>query len=380
MGERMDGQDNWILEGGYVLRDEELQREDLYIAERCIVAAPPQKAQRLDARELWVLPGIVDVHGDAFERIVMPRPGVTFPLPPSLAEADRQMTSNGITTAFHGLTVSWEPGLRSLEAARAFVGALLDLQDRFACDTRINFRWETYALDAVGDVLDWLDWMPGAILSINDHTTINLRQPAGSRKIGRMAERTGLSPADCIGALESMAQKSAEVPEALARLAAGARQRGVSILAHDEADPATRATHRALGILASEFPMNEPTARAAREAGEHVVLGAPNVLRGGSQNDALDATGALAAGLCTALSSDYWYPSLLLAPFVLTERAGLDFATAWDTISRSPAEIAGLGDRGRLDPGLRGDVIAVCPRSRTVREVFVAGRRKLSLA
>jgi alpha-D-ribose 1-methylphosphonate 5-triphosphate diphosphatase len=110
-----------------------------------------------------------------------------------------------------------------------------------------------------------------------------------------------------------------------------------------------------------------------------VVFGAPNVLRGGSQNNAVDAGPAMAQGLGSVLSSDYFYPALVLAPFHLSDREGMDFAAAWACVSAHPAEVAGLADRGRLAPGLRGDVIAVCPKTRRVRAVFVAGRRRLAL-
>lgn len=356
-----------------------MMRADLHLTGGQVADDPVHGARLFDATGLWLLPGIVDVHGDGFERVLMPRPGVTFPLDLALAETDRQMIANGITTAFHGLTVSWEPGLRSRDAALAFVTALGHAQAGLACDVRINFRWETYALDAVDVVLDWLREVPGSILSINDHTTINLNQPAGSRKIARMAERTGLSPEECLAALARMAERAGEVPLAVARLAATAAARSVPMLAHDEASPDIRAAHRDIGITASEFPMTEPTARAARDAGEHVVFGAPNVLRGGSQNNAVDAGPAMAQGLGSVLSSDYYYPALALAPFHLADRGGMDFAAAWATVSANPAEVAGLADRGRLSPGLRGDVIALCPQTRRVRAVFVAGRRRLVL-
>ncbi|MFT6785387.1 MAG: alpha-D-ribose 1-methylphosphonate 5-triphosphate diphosphatase [Dinoroseobacter sp.] len=369
----------WILAGGTVLQDKTMHRSDLYLEDGCIADAAASNAHVFDATGLWLLPGIVDVHGDGFERILMPRPGVTFPLPLALAEADRQLITNGITTAFHGLTISWEPGLRSRRAAGDFVNALAAAQNSLACDTRINFRWETFALEAVDEVLKWTDRLPGSILSINDHTTINLNEPAGSRKIGRMAERTGLSPEDCLRELARMAERADEVPAVLARLATAARARGVSMLAHDEPSVEIRMAHRALGICASEFPMTEGTASAARAAGEHVVFGAPNVLRGGSQNNAVDAGPAMASGLGSVLSSDYFYPSLLLAPFHLVDHACMEFADAWAFVSRHPAEVAGFVDRGSLESGLRGDVIALCPETRRVRAVFVAGRRRLVL-
>jgi alpha-D-ribose 1-methylphosphonate 5-triphosphate diphosphatase len=125
--------------------------------------------------------------------------------------------------------------------------------------------------------------------------------------------------------------------------------------------------------------MTIETARAARLAGEHVILGAPNVLRGGSHNGAIAAAEAVLAGDCTALSSDYYYPAPLAAPFLLARRHGMDLARAWALVSSHPAEVAGLADRGRLAPGLRADVLLVDARTEwpEVRAVWVAGRQVL---
>jgi alpha-D-ribose 1-methylphosphonate 5-triphosphate diphosphatase len=160
-------------------------------------------------------------------------------------------------------------------------------------------------------------------------------------------------------------------------MVAAARAAGLPCLAHDEMSPDDRAAHRALGVAISEFPMTRDTARAARAAGETVVFGAPNVVRGGSQNHAVDAAPAIAEGLGTVLASDYWYPAPLQAAFLLTERYGMPFFAAWGCVSANAAAAVGLNDRGRLDPGLRADIIAVCPKSRSVKAVWVGGARKL---
>jgi alpha-D-ribose 1-methylphosphonate 5-triphosphate diphosphatase len=374
------GPGDWVLTGAEVLAGDGLVRGDLAIRDGRLADAPAPGAVRVDLAGLWLLPGLVDLHGDAIERILMPRPGVTFAPALALAEADRQLLANGITTAFHGLTVGWEPGLRNIAATREVVDALQGLGPRLACDTRVNLRWEEFALDEAEALARWFADLPGAILSLNDHTTANLGLPPEARKIRRMADRTGLSPEACVTRLAAVARRAAEVPAARARMVAAARAAGLVCLAHDEMTPQDRAANRALGVAVSEFPMTLDTARAARAAGEAVVLGAPNVLRGGSQNAAVDAGPALAAGLGTILASDYWYPAPLQAAFVLAERHAMPFAQAWASVSARPAMAAGLTDRGQLDPGLRADIIAVCPLSRSVKAVWVAGERKLTLA
>jgi alpha-D-ribose 1-methylphosphonate 5-triphosphate diphosphatase len=370
---------NWVLTGAEILADGAMRKGVLAVTDGRVADRPAEDAVPVDLSGLWLLPGIVDLHGDAVERIIMPRPGISFPLDLSLVEADRQLLANGITTAFHGLTVGWEPGLRSLSAARDFVTALMACRDSLACDTRINFRWEVFALDEVEELLGWFPQFPGAILSLNDHTTANLRLPAEARKIQRMADRSGLSAETCVARLAEVATRQGEVPAAVARMVAAARAAGLVCLAHDEMTPDERSRHRALGVTVSEFPMTRATAEAARAAGEAVVFGAPNVLRGGSQNNAVDAAPALVEGLGTVLASDYWYPAPLEAAFVLAGRHGMPFPVSWAAVSANPARAAGLKDRGRLDLGQRADIIAVCPTRRSVRAVWVAGERKLTL-
>jgi len=267
----------------------------------------------LDARDMLVLPGMVDLHGDAFERQVMPRPGVAFDMEVALAETDRQLIANGITTAFHAVTFSFEPGLRGANAVRAFMAGMSRLRRMLACDTRY-------------------------------------------------VERTGLDPAEFAALILSVGDRAGDVPVANARLAEAARRAGIPMASHDDETPEMRAAFRALGVTICEFPKTRATAAAARACKEASVLGAPNVVRGGSQSGAIDAVPAIEAGLCDVLASDYYYPAMLLAPFRLAAGAGLDFARCWDLVSASPAAAAGLRDRGSLVAGRRADILVVDDR------------------
>ena len=117
---------NLRITGGQVLRGGKLEAGDVAIAGGIIAdpSGPPPAARTLDARGWLVLPGIVDLHGDAFERQLQPRPGVNFPASLALADTERQLLANGITTAYHGVTLSWEPGLRGLQTWQALTDAL----------------------------------------------------------------------------------------------------------------------------------------------------------------------------------------------------------------------------------------------------------------
>ena len=143
----------------------------------------------LDARSCLVLPGIVDIHGDAFERQIMPRPKTMFPLDIAMLESDSQLAANGITTAYHGITVSWEPGLRSLEQALKIIEALDRLQPQFLVDHRIHIRWETYALDEMEEVQALFTRARKPLLAFNDHTGPTLAGARLDNKVQGSAER-----------------------------------------------------------------------------------------------------------------------------------------------------------------------------------------------
>ncbi len=360
---------DWRITGGAVLGEGGLGRATLHVAGGRIADAAPG-ARTFDAAGLVVAPGIVDVHGDGVERALMPRVGVAFAPETALVEIDRQLAANGITTAYLAVTASWEPGLRSPEAAGRLIGALARLRPSLGTDIRIQIRWEVFAVDAVEAVEGWLAAEPAPVLALNDHLTPLLTGDRLARKLPDLAARAGLAVEDYRALVTETARRHGEVAPAIARLAAAARRRGAVLFAHDEESPGERARNRRLGARVSEFPRSRATARAAVEAGEPVILGAPNLLRGGSHSGAIDAAEAVRDGHCAALASDYYYPALARAAWMLGPEAG------WPLVSSGAAGAVGLTDRGRLAPGLRADLalLAETPDGPVVEAAFVAGR------
>jgi alpha-D-ribose 1-methylphosphonate 5-triphosphate diphosphatase len=375
----------WQISGGTVLtndglwNDVDVVTEDATIARLGGGAGAPATGE-IDARGLLVLPGIVDLHGDAFERQIMPRPGVGFPLGLALADTDRQIVANGITTAFHGISISWEPGLRSEAHSLELIAELRAHAPHLKADTRIHLRWETFALDAIPAVERVLAEAPGSILAFNDHTTGTMRKQWSRAKLQQWSERSGLSTEDYTALLERVWARRDEVPEAIRRLAQNGLAHGAVLLAHDEASPEDRRHFRALGAQVCEFPLNRPTAQLAREAGEHVVLGAPNILRGGSHVGALNARDAIAEGLCSVLASDYYYPAPLAAALKLARDHGMAIESVWPIVSRHPAEAAGLADRGVIAAGRRADLVLVDVRGEVPRLVATIAGGRLAYA
>jgi alpha-D-ribose 1-methylphosphonate 5-triphosphate diphosphatase len=369
-----------VIEGGRAVLGAEILETSLRVADGKIGALGSERSRGtlgLDASGLMVLPGIVDLHGDAFERQMMPRPGVDFPVDVALVDSDRQAIANGITTVYHATTWSWEPGLRSGDNARQLLEAIESLRPRLAADTRFHLRHETYNLDAEPELCRWLSDGRIDLFAFNDHMDSTIASLAKPQKRSRMVERTGLSNGEFDRLVERVVSRGDGVPASIARLAAAARSAHVRMLSHDDDSPEMRRAFRAQGVGIAEFPVNEETAREAADGGDFIVFGAPNVVRGGSHTGWTKAADMIAKGFCSVLASDYYYPAQLLAAFRLAADGVLPLSQAWNLISAAPARAAGLSDRGVLSEGYRADIILVddeVPLRPRIVAVIAAGR------
>lgn len=348
------------IQDGQALIGGELVAADIDIDGDVIAAVGSEcgNGRCFDARGLYVLPGIVDIHADAFERQLMPRPGVGFPIDVALMESDRQAVSNGITTLFHGVTWSWEPGLRGADNARAVLAAIEAMRPQLSADTHCHLRHETFNLDAESEVAGWLGDRRIGMLGFNDHMP-GENTPPRTRKIAEMAARAGLSPEDFLALVERLRARAEEVPESIARLAGAAGASATPLLSHDDMSPEQRRWFRALDCRLAEFPTTVETAADATQAGDDVVMGAPNVVRGGSHIGWVGAADMIARGFCTILASDYYYPAPLLAAFRLAADGVVPLQAAWAYVSERPARAAGLSDRGLIEVGRRADMVVV---------------------
>ena len=171
-----------------------------------------------------------------------------------------------------------------------------------------------------------------------------------------------------------VAARADEVPAGLGRIAMAARAMQLPMASHDDDSIDKRQHFHALGADICEFPITEAVGQYAADEGQFVVMGSPNVVRGGSHLGWASAADLAERGICRVLSSDYFYPCLLEAPFVIADRGKMDFAAAWALVSANPARAAMLQDRGELAEGRRADVILVDPATRNAVATFAGGR------
>ncbi|HBK08748.1 MAG TPA: alpha-D-ribose 1-methylphosphonate 5-triphosphate diphosphatase [Acetobacteraceae bacterium] len=363
-----------IVGGTVLLGSDGLRSADLSLRDGLIEVGGHGGGVAFDALGLLVLPGIVDLHGDAFERQVQPRPGVGFPADLALRDTESQLLANGITTAFHGVTLSWEPGLRSLAAWRNLLTALD--AGSWTCDMRVHLRWEAYNLEALDTAVADIEAGRVHLLAFNDHTPAILHKLEDPIEGAKYAGRAGMKMPAFQALAARVADRAGDVPAGLERIAAAAREAGLPMASHDDDAVAVRDRYRCLGARICEFPMAEEVGAAAVAAGDFVAMGCPNVVRGGSHLGWASAARLAEQNVCTVLTSDYYYPAMIRAAFVLAQRGKLDLAGAWGLISENPARAGGLMDRGVIADGKRADLVVVDPA--TLRAVATVANGKLA--
>jgi len=331
----------------------------------------------------FLIPGLIELHTDNIEKNLRPRPGITWPSALAAIMAhDAACAGAGITTVYDSISVgeySDAPGRR--EFLELSVDGIRDglAAGAFRADHRLHLRCELPDPGVLRLLEPYWDEPLFTLVSLMDHTP-------GQRQWRDMEKyRVYLTPR--LSAGESFDQRIADrietgqklVPIHRREILARWREKGTDlpIASHDDTTPEHVAEAKADGITIAEFPTSYAAAAAAKAAGIGTVMGAPNVVRGESHSGNVSALDLAGEGLVDALSSDYAPFSLLHAAFLLHERSGLSLPDAIATVTTAPAEMARLDDRGRIEEGLRADLVQVRLHEGVpmVRAVWREGRR-----
>ncbi|MBQ4808785.1 alpha-D-ribose 1-methylphosphonate 5-triphosphate diphosphatase [Phaeobacter sp. HS012] len=361
------------LTGADVLRPDGMERGGaLTFAGGEIQTARAGRA--IDLSGYRILPGIVDLHGDGFERHLAPRRGAMKQMGEGVIAAEAELAANGITTAVLAQFYSWEGGLRGPEFADQVFEGIKAARPRVVTDLIPQLRFEIHLLDAYDDLPSQIAQWQVPYVVFNDHLPHDrLAQGKKPPRLTGQALKAGRNPDVHWQMLKDMHARRPEVPAALDKLAATLGAAGICLGSHDDHSAGDRITWRNRGARISEFPETMEAAEAAKAAGDAVILGSPNVVRGGSHKGNASALDLIAMGLCDALASDYHYPSPRRAALMLERSGLLDLAGAWRLVSEGPAQILGLEDRGRLAAGLRADLV-VLDANGQIAATFSGGR------
>jgi len=344
----------WLNKASFDVIDGRI--ETLYACDDTLSPSIPDAC--VDLKGKYVLPGIIDIHGDSFERCIAPRPSVYLPLKNALIENDHHLLSSGITTFFYSITDSFEEGLRSRAYARELIKTIPATP--LLCNSYIHIRHEIANTQHHEELLSWLDSHQIHLLSLNDHLPYPEEKAKLERYKNGIRRRISISEKD-IDALIASLQEQRNVGQAqIKALLALAQKHHIPIASHDDDTLDKVHTSMQRGVKIAEFPMNKECASAFKDAGIHTLFGAPNLIRGASHVGALSAKEAVNENVLDILCSDYHYPSLFLAPFLLVSLGLCDFKEAWDKVSLNPAKAASIdAHKGSLAQNKDADFIVL---------------------
>ena len=319
-------------------------------------------AEHYNASGQYLLPGFIDLHCDAVEKGIEPRPGTYFPVDVALAELDKSLVSCGVTTMYHSLSFAeGEVGIRSNEMAAKVLRTINSMDESLRVKTRIHTRFEITDSGAVPVLQQLIEDDQVHLFSFMDHSPgqgqfksvtsfKNYYGPVYKKSDAEMDEIIEMK----LRSRENGAKKNVD------RLINLCKQKQISIASHDDDSPDKIAWLRQQGIHLSEFPINLETARSASEQGVQTLLGAPNVFRGKSQSKNLSARDAIAQGCGDILCSDYAPLTLLHAVFKLVDAELLTLPAAVRMTSLNPARAVGIDDRiGSIEVGKQADLVVV---------------------
>jgi alpha-D-ribose 1-methylphosphonate 5-triphosphate diphosphatase len=327
-----------------------------------------------------VIPGVVDVHTDNLERQVQPRSLARWPSRSAMVAHDAQCAAAGVTTVLDALCLG-DLGFDK-ERTKTFQDGVVDLDalthaGLLKADHFLHLRCEIPATDML-DLFDPVADHPLVrMISLMDHSP-GVGQYADIDFFRRLRRQGGLDEATVERRINEMLEQRARLRDPNRRaLLDRVRGTTIALASHDDRTAEEIAENAADGIRISEFPVTMEAATAAKRAGMQVIAGAPNIVRGGSHSGNVAAADLVRAGAVDAFASDYVPPSLVEAAFHCARNEGISLPEAVAMISDHPARMSVLSDRGRLETGLRADMVRIRLYGTLpiVRQVWRAGER-----
>lgn len=327
---------------------------------------PKECSEIIDCLGRYILPGLIDLHSDMIESIIVPRKGIVFDPVTALFEADRQLISQGITTMYHSIsiansTICDRKRTLSVQEMIGIGDTIYRYQNELLIHHRFHARLELNTLEAYDDILSRIEQGRIHELSLMDHTPgqgqyasldafkVEIKKQYGEIPDSRME--------DIIRTCQAKPLLSPLQIQTLLKLATS---KDIPTAFHDLETPKDLKFMRDLEINIAEFPLNEDIALEAARIGLNSLVGAPNILKGGSHNKNVSAIDLLTKGLATIICSDYYTPSLLSAIFLLPQISQITLPEAVCFATRNPAQAVHLSNGyGSITPGKKADLIVV---------------------
>jgi alpha-D-ribose 1-methylphosphonate 5-triphosphate diphosphatase len=373
-----------ILTNALVVTEDESFPGTVVVRDGMIVAVDEGRSAASGALDLQgdhLLPGLIELHTDNLEKHVAPRPGVRWPMRAAVFAHDGQVASAGITTVFDALAISEarDSELRA-EILQEATGAIAAAQDAglLRAEHFLHLRCEVAHEKVIELFEPYLEDPLLRLVSLMDHTPGQRQFVSVEKYYEYYKGRFGYSDAEMRDLTERrIAEQKLHADKHRRELAALCVDRGLPTASHDDATLDHIDEAVSYGMTIAEFPTTREAAEAAHRRGMAVVMGAPNVVRGGSHSGNISAQELAGASLLDILSSDYVPYSLLHSAFLLHGRLGLPLADCVAKVSANPARMLGLMDRGSIASGKRADLVHVAHADEfpVVRQVWRSGER-----
>lgn len=315
-----------------------------------------------DGENGFLMPGLIELHTDNLEKYFTPRPKVNWPPLSAMSAHDTQLIGSGITTVLDAVALGdYRDGNRQ-ENLDQFINTVAESQKRglTRAEHRIHLRCEVPHSTTVGLFERYVNMPEVQLVSLMDHAP-GQRQFVNLDKYRTYYQgKYNMTDAEmAVYEKDQVAQSERWSKQNRDEITRQCRNLNIPTASHDDATSAHVTESKELGMVIAEFPTTVEAAKRSHELGLKVMMGAPNVIRGGSHSGNVAAHELASLGVLDILSSDYYPVSLLDAVFTLVndERNNLDVAQAVQLATLNPAQALGLHDRGVIAEGKRADLV-----------------------
>ncbi|MBZ9780688.1 alpha-D-ribose 1-methylphosphonate 5-triphosphate diphosphatase [Pseudomonas sp. REP124] len=327
-----------------------------------VAEGPSRLPQAQDLNGDFLLPGLVELHTDNLEKHMTPRPGVDWPSRPAVLSHDAQIIAAGITTVFDAVSIGdVNPKGNRMQKLPAMLEAISSASEAglTRAEHRLHLRCELCHPDTLSVFRDLVENPLVQLVSVMDHSPGQRQFVLESKYREYYMGKYHLTTTQMDEFITLQMANSRQYSDRYrAAIVEHCLSRGLSVASHDDATLAHVEESARYGMTIAEFPTTVEAARGCKERNMKVLMGAPNIVRGGSHSGNVAAAELAEQGLLDILSSDYYPASLLQAAFTLAAQSeSIDLAQAMRMVSLAPASAAGLNDRGQIAQGLRADLV-----------------------
>lgn len=383
-----------IKNGKIVTPDEVIEGKVLLIEEDCIVGIVEkiiEEEKVIDAHGSYIIPGFIDIHSDRIEQIILPRPTAQMDMELALRECERELLNQGITTMFHSLSLYKDEffgksPLRTKESIDKLV-ALLQSRNtqKHLIHHYLHLRIEIDNLEAFDVVKEMICANMVQEISFMDHTPgqgqygdLKVYEETVKKYHGTEVESEGME-----GILQYHKTKDRMTVDQLKELCDLAHQYGIRVASHDDDTKEKLMINKKIGVDISEFPINVETAKEAKKEGFYTVVGAPNILLGGSHSGNMSAAEAIQEDCADILCSDYYPPAILYGIFHMYHTYSVPLSEVVKKATLNPAKATGISEEyGSIEKGKKADLLIVDEFDNypVITKVFIHGKTVSNIA